>query len=84
MTMTFEFFDQRARAAEAEAEKTALANVRERELRSAKAWREMADRQLRVDADRRKADAERAERRQAEREAAEAARLPEHAALDAE
>jgi len=84
MTMTFEFCDQRARAAEAEAEKTALANVRERELRSAKAWREMADRQLRVDADRRKADAERAERRQAEREAAEAARLPEHAALDAE
>ena len=73
MTMTFEFCDQRARAAEAEAEKTTLANVRERELRSAKAWREMADRQLKVDADRRKADAERAARREAEREAAEAA-----------
>jgi hypothetical protein len=83
MTMTFEFCDQRARAAEAEAEKTSLTNVRERELRSAKAWREMADRQLRVDADRRKADAERAARRQAEREAAEAGLVPEEAGTTA-
>lgn len=74
MTLTFEFCDQRARAAEAEAEASTLTNVRERALRSAKAWREMADRQLKVDADRRRADADRAARREAEREA-EAMRL---------
>jgi hypothetical protein len=73
MTQTFDFYDQRAVAAEAEAEKSTLTNVRERELRSARAWREMADRQLKIDAERVKADAERAERRAAEREALEAA-----------
>ena len=70
MSQTFEFYDQRARAAEAEAEKALLDNVRERELRSAKAWRGMADRQLLVDAERIKADEQRAERRAAELEAA--------------
>ena len=73
MTQTFDFYDQRARSAEAEAEKAALANGRERELRSARAWREMADRQLKIDSERVKADAERSERRAAEREALEAA-----------
>lgn len=73
MTQTYDFYAQRALAAEAEAEKSPLANVRERELRSARAWREMADRQLKIDAERVKADAERAERRAAEREALEAA-----------
>lgn len=72
MTQTFDFYDQRAQAAEAEAEKSSLANVRERELRSARAWREMADRQLKIDAERVKADAERSARRAAEREAAKA------------
>ena len=48
----------------------AAADVRERELRSAKAWRGMADRQLMIDAERIKADRERAERRAAELEAA--------------
>jgi hypothetical protein len=71
MTQTFDFYDQRARAAEAEADKSALANVRERELRSARAWREMADRQLKIDSERVKADAERSARRAAEREALE-------------
>jgi len=60
MAQTFEFFDQRARAAEAEAEQTPLANVRERELRSAKVWRMMADRQLLVDGERVKANEVRA------------------------
>ena len=45
MSQTFDFYDQRARAAQAEADKAVLDNVRERELRSARAWREMADRQ---------------------------------------
>ena len=66
MSQTFEFYDERARAAEAEADKAVLDNVRERELRSAKAWRGMADRQLMIDAERVKADRERAERRAAE------------------
>jgi hypothetical protein len=72
MSQTFEFYDQRARDAEAQAEQAVLANVRERELRSAKAWREMADRQLMIDAERVKAEVVRAERRAAELATAEA------------
>jgi hypothetical protein len=75
MSQTFEFYDQRARAAEAEAEKAVLENVRERELRSARAWRSMADRQKLIDAERVKADDLRAARRAAELEAAEASGL---------
>jgi hypothetical protein len=71
MSQTFEFYDQRARSAEAEAESAVLDNVRERELRSARAWREMADRQLKIDSERVKAEAVRAERRAAELAAAE-------------
>ena len=77
MSQTFEFYDQRALAAETEAAKAVLDNVRDRELRSAKAWRGMADRQLMIDAERVKAEEVRAERRAAELEAAEAAPLPE-------
>ena len=69
MSQTFEFYDERARSAEAEAHKALLDNVRERELRSAKAWRSMADRQLMIDSERVKSDKERAERRAAELEA---------------
>jgi len=72
MSQTFEFYDERARAAEAEAERAELDNVRDRELRSAKAWREMANRQLLIDAERAKAEEIRAIRRAAELEAAEA------------
>jgi len=79
MSQTFEFYDERARAAETEAERAVLDNVRERELRSAKAWREMADRQLLIDAERVKAEEIRAARRSAELEAAEAARMVEPA-----
>ena len=69
MSQTFEFYDERARAAETAAGAALLENVREREMRSAKAWRGMADRQLTIDAERVKADKERAERRAAELEA---------------
>ena len=69
MSQTFEFYEERARQAEEEAGKAALANVRERELRSAKAWREMAHRARLIEAGRIKADAIRAERRAAELEA---------------
>ena len=70
MSQTFEFYDQRARAAEAAAEGSDLDNVREREMRSARAWRGMADRQLMIDKERVKADEIRAQRRAAELEAA--------------
>jgi len=74
MSLTYEFYVQRAKAAESAADEATLTNVRERELRSAKAWRSMADRQLMIEAERVKADEVRAERREAEREANEAAR----------
>jgi hypothetical protein len=70
MSQTFEFYDQRATAAEAEAQAALLDNVRDRELRSAKAWRGMADRQLMIDSERVKAEEIRAERRAAELAAA--------------
>jgi hypothetical protein len=75
MSLTYEFYVQRATAAETAADQATLDNVRERELRSAKAWRDMADRQLMIEAERVKADEVRAERRAAEKEAAEAAAL---------
>ena len=75
MSQTFDFYDQRAKAAEAEAEQAVLGNVRDRELRSAKAWREMANRALLIEAERAKAEVYRAERRAAELEATQA-RLP--------
>jgi hypothetical protein len=75
MSQTFEFYDQRARDAEENAEQAVLDNVRDRELRSAKAWREMADRQLMIDAERVKAEEIRAQRRAMELEAAES-RIP--------
>ena len=80
MSQTFEFYDERARHAETEAGKALLDNVRERELRSAKAWRDMADRQLMIDKERVKTDAERAARRAAELEAAEDAEPAEEIA----
>jgi hypothetical protein len=75
MSQTYDFYDQRAKAAEAEAQRAVLDNVRDRELRSAKAWREMANRALLIEAERAKAEVYRAERRAAELEATQA-RLP--------
>jgi hypothetical protein len=66
MTQTYEFLDARARAAEIAADEAELDNVRERELRSAKAWRDMADRARMIEAGRAKAETDRAERRAAE------------------
>ena len=76
MSQTFEFYDQRAKSAELEAERAQLDNVRDRELRSAKAWRGMADRQLMIDAERVKAEEIRSARRAAELAAAEAMQVP--------
>ena len=76
MSQTFDFYDERARSAEAEAERAVLDNVREREMRSARAWRGMADRQLMIDAERVKAEEIRSARRAAELEAAEAMQVP--------
>lgn len=75
MSSTHDFYQQRAKAAEAAAEDATLINVRDRELRSAKAWRGMADRQLMIDAGKVKADAERAARREEECAAFEAERV---------
>jgi hypothetical protein len=75
MSQTYDFYDQRAKAAQAEADQAVLGNVRDRELRSAKAWREMANRALLIEAERAKAEIYRAERRAAELEATQA-RLP--------
>ncbi len=69
MSQTFEFYDRQAKSAQAEAEKAPLENVRERELRSAAAWRSMADRQLLIDSERAKSEEVRAARRAAELEA---------------
>ena len=66
MSQTFDFYDERAREAAAAADRTDLVMVRERELRSAKAWREMADRALLLEAERIKAESIRAARRAAE------------------
>jgi len=73
MSQTHEFYEERARHAEAEARNAVLDNVRERELRSAKAWHEMANRARTIEAERIKADEIRAERRAAELEAVAAA-----------
>ena len=66
MAQTYDFYSERADAAAAAAEKATLANVRDRELRSEKTWRALADQAQRVAEDRAKADAEREARRAAE------------------
>jgi len=58
MSETLEFYEERAREARAAAERAALANVRDRELRSAAVWEGLAD------------QARRAERKRALREEA--------------
>ena len=52
MSQTFEFYDAQATAAAAQAAEARLDNVRERALRSEKAWRQLADRALKVQRDR--------------------------------
>ena len=52
MAQNFDFYDERAREAAREANAATLDNVRDRALRSEKAWRVMADRALTIEQDR--------------------------------
>lgn len=63
MAQTYEFYDERAKESAAEAKTAMLDNVRDRALRSEKAWRAMADQAQRSAQEREKAEAERAARR---------------------
>ncbi|WP_211196088.1 hypothetical protein [Alteraurantiacibacter aquimixticola] len=84
MSLTFDFYDERAREAAAEAKAATLENVRERALRSEKTWRGLANQAKKLQRERAKADAERAARREREaeeaRQAEEARRLAEQQA----
>ena len=64
MAQTFEFYDERAKQSAAEAQVATLTNVRERALRSEKAWRAMADQALKISQERERAEAERAARQE--------------------
>ncbi|OYW44039.1 MAG: hypothetical protein B7Z08_04160 [Sphingomonadales bacterium 32-68-7] len=77
MSQTFDFYDKQAKASLAAADDALLGNVRDRELRSAKAWREMADRALLMESERVKAEVYRAARRAEEaEEAAQSRAIP--------
>ncbi len=74
MAQTYEFYCERADEAAALAGAATLDNVRERELRSEKTWRGLAEQARKTAEERVKADNVRAERRAAEAaDAAEAA-----------
>lgn len=66
MAQTFEFYQERADAAAAAAEKATLDNVRKRELRSEKTWRGLANQARAVAVQREKVVREKAEKRAAE------------------
>lgn len=66
MAQSYEFYCERADEAAALAAKATLDNVRERELRSEKTWRGLAEQARKTVAEREKADIARAERRAAE------------------
>jgi hypothetical protein len=66
MAQTYEFYCERADEAAALAEKATLENVRDRELRSEKTWRGLAEHARKTVEEREKADIARAERRAAE------------------
>lgn len=68
MSQTRDFYDARADEAEAAAGRAELDNVRDRELRSAAVFRQLADQRRKVLVDRAKADEIRQERRAAEAE----------------
>ncbi len=78
MAQTYEFYCERANEAAALADRATLDNVRERELRSEKTWRGLAEQARKTAEERVKADTVRAERRAAEAaDAAEAAEAAE-------
>lgn len=54
MSQSFEFYDKRAKEAQTAADASSLDNVRDRELRSAAAWRALAKRALDIEQGRRK------------------------------
>lgn len=66
MAQTYEFYCERANEAAALADRATLDNVRERELRSEKTWRGLAEQARKTAEERVKADTVRAERRAAE------------------
>ena len=66
MAQTYEFYCERADEAAALAEQATLDNVRERELRSEKTWRGLAEQARKTAVQRDKAERERAEKRAAE------------------
>ncbi|HEY6816308.1 MAG TPA: hypothetical protein VI168_12270 [Croceibacterium sp.] len=72
---TFEFYTERADQSAAEASTAALANVRERALRSEKTWRGLAAQAQRTLAERAKNESLRDERRAAEAEETAFARM---------
>lgn len=66
MAQTYEFCNERADEAAALAAKATLENVRERELRSEKTWRGLAEQARKTVEEREKAERIRADRRAAE------------------
>lgn len=66
MAQTYEFYNERADEAAALAAKATLENVRDRELRSEKTWRGLAEHARRTIEEREKADRARADKRAAE------------------
>lgn len=71
MAQTYEFYRDRADEAAAKAKEATLDNVRDRELRSEKTWRALANQAEKVATDRAKAEEERAAKRAAEAAAQE-------------
>ncbi|OBV11649.1 hypothetical protein [Erythrobacter dokdonensis] len=70
MAQTYEFYCERADEAAALADAATLENVRERELRSEKTWRGLAEQARKTAIQREKAERERAGKRAAEAEEA--------------
>ena len=66
MAQTYEFYCERADEAAALADLATLDNVRERELRSEKTWRGLAEQARKTAMQRDKAERERADKRAAE------------------
>jgi|LNFM01.1.fsa_nt_gb hypothetical protein len=80
MAQTYEFYCERADEAAALAGKATLDNVRDRELRSEKTWRGLAEQARKTAEERVKADLIRSDKRAAEAaDAAEAAELAQAA-----
>lgn len=62
MNQTFEFYDARAKEAAAEAQRSTLLNVKERNLRAEKTWRDLANKARKVSQERARSERERAMR----------------------